>query len=569
MVSRRHLWIGLCVLFAAAAAKAAWHLWHVIALEAQGAIDSDALLYFTVGRGILNGLTPWTDLFESKPPGMFLIAALSLLVTGNELLALALQIAIYLLLPTGLAWYVWHASYGKMQIERIGLALIGGLLGVLLSLYLQDRAGGIQGESFATAFALIYFLMALHWKERLNARRMAILSLPLLCAIGVKEPFLVTLLAGALLLTSSPRHFCRSFLVPLCIAGLAGVLLLFLTGWLQPYLSTYVSSMLHGRVDASPVEPLWIRGFSAGRVYGNLTTYYTAPFLGYMLALLWTLIPLFRSKHRASAADSGCTIVTSVVTYKTMITVFPFLVTWQAQRLGLILEQSILPMSGGAFVLLLVALFALHGVQWKRGLLPGHLIALAALYLTALAVGVSIYAVNHFAFAVPALIALVLLFLGYAASEKSSALVAIPVFAFVCLAAFLHQPGEKHLADMRDRLQYASGVNRGTVRQVDALLESCGVERYGSLDAFMALGFARHSPVGPLFVGHFFDYLGREHPLFSETRENVLKAPIVISAGGEDSDRAKEILVSNFTESPPVCAKEHLPIDGLRVFFKK
>lgn len=47
-------------------------------------MDSDVLLYFAAGRGILNGLSPYIDIFETKPPGMFLLSALSLRVTGDE-----------------------------------------------------------------------------------------------------------------------------------------------------------------------------------------------------------------------------------------------------------------------------------------------------------------------------------------------------------------------------------------------------------------------------------------------------------------------------------------------------
>src|SRR3989338_10892941 len=44
---------------------------------------ADAYIFMTVGRGILNGLRPYTDLFESKPVGVFLLNALSFRLTGG------------------------------------------------------------------------------------------------------------------------------------------------------------------------------------------------------------------------------------------------------------------------------------------------------------------------------------------------------------------------------------------------------------------------------------------------------------------------------------------------------
>jgi hypothetical protein len=65
------------------ALKSTYHLIYILSAESQRSV-SDYLLYTVVGRGILNGLTPYIDLFESKPPGMFLLAAVSLLVSGIE-----------------------------------------------------------------------------------------------------------------------------------------------------------------------------------------------------------------------------------------------------------------------------------------------------------------------------------------------------------------------------------------------------------------------------------------------------------------------------------------------------
>ena len=47
---------------------------HVV-FELSGVLHGDAMIFQTVGRGILNGIKPYSGLFETKPPGIFLMHA--------------------------------------------------------------------------------------------------------------------------------------------------------------------------------------------------------------------------------------------------------------------------------------------------------------------------------------------------------------------------------------------------------------------------------------------------------------------------------------------------------------
>lgn len=66
----------------ASLAALAWNSWRVL----QAPISGDAILYFGMGRGLLNDLHLWTDLFETKPPIVFWLSALSLRLTGGAFL---------------------------------------------------------------------------------------------------------------------------------------------------------------------------------------------------------------------------------------------------------------------------------------------------------------------------------------------------------------------------------------------------------------------------------------------------------------------------------------------------
>ena len=57
--------------------------WYCLRTELNAAYSVDDPLYWAVGRGILNGLKPYIDLFENKPPGIFWLSALSMKLTGG------------------------------------------------------------------------------------------------------------------------------------------------------------------------------------------------------------------------------------------------------------------------------------------------------------------------------------------------------------------------------------------------------------------------------------------------------------------------------------------------------
>ena len=58
----------------------------IASYELHHAYNWDSPLYWTVGRGMLNGLKPYTDLFENKPLGMFLISAFSFRLTDDTII---------------------------------------------------------------------------------------------------------------------------------------------------------------------------------------------------------------------------------------------------------------------------------------------------------------------------------------------------------------------------------------------------------------------------------------------------------------------------------------------------
>ena len=59
--------------------------------ELKGPLTWDSPIYLALGRGITNGFKPYIDLFETKPPGIFLISALSFYLFDDTMLTYIFQ----------------------------------------------------------------------------------------------------------------------------------------------------------------------------------------------------------------------------------------------------------------------------------------------------------------------------------------------------------------------------------------------------------------------------------------------------------------------------------------------
>ncbi len=95
--------------FGYAAALAGIRIWY----EAHGPYNVDTPIYWAIGHGILKGFVPYRDMYETKPPGIFLLSALSYLVTGGGALTHVPPVIVLLfvaLAPLAFARRWWAAG---------------------------------------------------------------------------------------------------------------------------------------------------------------------------------------------------------------------------------------------------------------------------------------------------------------------------------------------------------------------------------------------------------------------------------------------------------------------------
>lgn len=266
--------------------------------ELQGPITWDTTIYLAVGRGILNGLLPYRDLFETKPPGIFLLGGLSLWLHGDAAIAAVAQAIAIALIPFCMAWAAWHLARPHDARVQILVLFAAFLMGGTLALYTAERAGEFQVESFGVAFSALYIAAIASHHFRAHWWTMAIASFSLLGAIGMKEPFLLSTFAAALILfADAPYLLLRLYLLPLAMAAVVGGGVMGVLGYLGPYLSIYIPYMLEKHI--SIVGPWWERGWAWGRLADDFYAY--APLLSgaIAVAIVLFLVQLFHSWRRA------------------------------------------------------------------------------------------------------------------------------------------------------------------------------------------------------------------------------------------------------------------------------
>ena len=150
----------LPVVLAAAALFELFQLVHLSLFYASTGIIGDEPLYFAMGRGLLNGFHFYIDLFETKPPMVFWLAALSLLTTSGDNLYRFIQVAGLTAIPIALLALTIHVNRSYPLLLRL---LTGGaalLFGAAIASFAVTRSVGYQTEGFGIVPSSVALLCA-------------------------------------------------------------------------------------------------------------------------------------------------------------------------------------------------------------------------------------------------------------------------------------------------------------------------------------------------------------------------------------------------------------------------
>lgn len=475
--------------------------------ELNHAYTADAPLYWTVGRGMLNGIKPYSGLYENKPVGVFLISALSLGLTDGTILCNVCSLLCMLvigLLPA--AYTLEFCLKKKLPVEKILLYTgFAWLLGMFLMLYCEMRSGGFQVENMGAAFIGLYFwaIMHIQWEKgdsrsspsyRKKCVRPLIWTLLAaffaMCGVMMKEPFALMAVAGSLLLLDSPRDFLSRTVVPMCTGGVMALVLLLCCGVLPEYFRIYLANM-----------------------FGNHLSVYGSPF------------------SRMLQFDK----ITANIS------------AFSKPLLWIILLSVLLILHAGVFC---AREISIRRRLW-RGLAMG-----IALFSASFCVGLGgQYYNHHYIFAAPLYILVILLacrILVDTTAEKRFRPQAVAVAGLLLLIFLKPQTDIAFAGDYSDK--YASIVSQANY--VDALLDYYGEDTYqflGFNGENKFYGLTKHSPKGPAFAQDQYNFT-EEDSWFSQQLLNQLDEVNIVILDRLNmpaiNERVQKILDTQFTTEP-------------------
>ena len=464
---------------------------------------ADAPIYWTVCKGILNGFKPYQDFYETKPPGIFLISALSFAITGDSFVTNIFCFISLIIIGLSPAAFVilYHSKNKCKNMPYILLSVFSALLfGIILM-----RSGAAQVESFGAAAAIVYILLISFIDGKNTSYKSPLIwisALFLMLSVMMKEPFLLVCIACALLFINSIKDLIKKLILPLIAGGGAGIILMLATGTFIPYLKYYLPNMLGSHVSryGSPIA----RGFNFKVIFNDL-----GKFSACIQALIILLVV-------------GVVILTIYRQYRRDETSLAAI----AERIYHILKLFVI------------------------------------FYLTAFAVGLGgQYYNHHFVFAVPIYFALFCVFIAdfnrLAKSDsgkyKVGAVCFFTAVAIISSAASAMLP--KYEYD-KQKVDNSLVSMHQDAAYVDQVLDTLGEERYQyfGFNGNVFYCFTTHLPQGPVFFQDPYNF-SFEDNWFSQNLINQLNNCNVVIVQkinvGVLNDYVKNYLEENFTTTPP------------------
>ena len=292
--------------------------YYCVNYELSHAYTADAPMYWAVGRGMLNGILPYSGLYENKPLGIFLISMISFLLTDDTILCnifSILSILVIVLVPTISVINICKNKEINYEDKSILLIIIITFLGSLLLLtYSEERSGAFQVEQIGAAFSLLFIWSVIRLKNVTNKKEKIISicfsALFIMISVMMKEPFLFVSVAGCLLFIDSFKEFLSYLMLPLCIGGLMYFLVLFVTGTIKPYFEIYFMYMLNSKLGGS--DSAFSRILNLDIIYDDFN-YFDELFIIILLFLILTFLGFLWYKKKLTKIYHVIRVVLAVV----------------------------------------------------------------------------------------------------------------------------------------------------------------------------------------------------------------------------------------------------------------
>jgi hypothetical protein len=536
--------------FSLLCASALWGFFFLILTliyDAKGAVEGDVMIFLSIGRGMQNGLSIYTDMFESKPPGVLLLSYLSMWLTnGPGLMRIAQDIGL-LVVPFFLAYI------SRQRLER---AVCAFTFGCTLSCWSYANSMGMETEIFGLLPMVLYAVLI---TSPMNQKKVLLSGVCTFLATFFREPFILGGVAASILVSKNPKEFVLRFVYPAIVAGVIYLLALTFTGVLIPYFQVYLPGMLKDRIQTADSGPLYLRAIWVQRIFSSLTTYSSVPLLGYFVTALGLFVTISKEKMDRigilsmlamlfGAWGLGEYFVLLTVCYKQGGHGFSCWTTVTDPGLWMIDSLFV------CGTVLFLGLLAYIGKKNLR-MLVSILCALSVLPILGAAISLGGYGRRYLLFLIPVIVSLFLISL-----KKLNTIVLASLVAILTITS--RAPNESL------QIIKAFHENQKLSAQLDGLMEACGYKTYVFGGHTPVFAFSKYSPIGPLFVFPAHTYLGYDHPLYQETMLNMLRMGklLVVEIPYNDSYFPPE-LRNLFAATEPACAKGHM-IPGFVLRFR-
>lgn len=230
--------------------------------EMQEIGNYDTYLYYTVGRALAEGLKPYVDMYENKPPLIFLLSALSFKISGGYHLMNYLSMisfVIVLLVPIVFVAIQLYKHKPQFAVGAIVLLFVC-CSSTMFMLFSEECSGEVQIEIFGTAASLLAVCFA-----TFECKREKLLFFSPFCilsgffwgiAIMFKEPFVIIVFVSILLFTHSKKQILTKLVYPLCYAILVCLIIVIASNSFLPYFTIYLNNMFssHISIYGSPLD---------------------------------------------------------------------------------------------------------------------------------------------------------------------------------------------------------------------------------------------------------------------------------------------------------------------------
>ena len=228
-----------CYLLFGISALFALYTVFILFIDAQ-IVSPTVYLYWALGRGIVNGYSLFIDIFETKPPGIALISALSLWLFGNQILGYILYFFTILFLPFIYTFFAFRS--GKERVQKILFASLI-LMSILMLEKYSLRYPAAWGLDYFGVVACLFYVFLLQWPCRKRWLHILLLSLCILFAVGLKESFAISIVASAIILLPTVSTLILGLVLPFLAAAATGLLGLFALGMTHGYFNVYLVEM--------------------------------------------------------------------------------------------------------------------------------------------------------------------------------------------------------------------------------------------------------------------------------------------------------------------------------------